>query len=364
MDRGPAAGHRWWMDSVVLTGAAGPAAAAIVERLAAHLPEVRITVLAPRAMRQLDGASGSSVTVEVLDLVGADIAERFSAVGAGAVVHLGVPVDVLDPFQLAPGRAAAEARAVLEAVRAAEIPQLAVVSSTLVLGALPANPVPMTEEAVVHPEPFFRPAVELAEIEREVAEHRDTMSTCATTTLRAAPVVIDGEPGWLASEIHRSLAYPAEGHDPELQYVHADDLADAIRTMLAVPIEGVVHVAPDGWLSSAERRALESRPRLRVPDPVARAAAAARGTVRGTSGPEGVRPYVTYPWVVANDRLRQAGWEPSHTNDEAYVAAFKAAPWSMVSSTRRQELALGGAAAVILGAGAVVIGLTARRRQR
>ena len=48
----------------------------------------------------------------------------------------------------------------------------------------------------------------------------------------------------------------------------------------------------------------------------------------------------------------------------AYVAAFRAAPWSMVSSSRRQELALGGAAAVVLGVGAAVIGLTARRRQR
>jgi hypothetical protein len=36
----------------------------------------------------------------------------------------------------------------------------------------------------------------------------------------------------------------------------------------------------------------------------------------------------------------------------------------MVSSSRRQELALGGAAAVVLGVGAAVIGLTARRRQR
>ena len=352
------------MDSVVLTGAAGSVAAMIVERLAAHLPEIRITVLAPRPIPELDRAAGSAVTVEVLDLAGADLAERFSAVGAEAVVHLGVPVDGLDPFKLAPGRAAVEARAVLAAVRAVGVPQVVVVSSTLVLGALPANPVPMTEEAVVHPEPSFRPAVELAEIEREVAEHRDSVSTCATTTLRAAPVVADGEPGWLATEIHRSLAYPVEGHDPDLQYVHADDLTDAIRTMLAVPVEGVVHVAPDGWLSGAERRALETRPRLRVPDPVARGAAALRGAIRGTSGPEGVRPYVTHPWVVANDRLRQAGWDPTHTNAEAYVAAFRAAPWSMVSSSRRQELALGGAAAVVLGAGAAVIGLTARRRQR
>lgn len=352
------------MDSVVLTGAAGPIAAAVVRRLAAQWPEIRFTLLAPRPLPDAEHDRSSHVNVEVVDLVGADLTRRFAEVGAEAVVHLGVAVDDIDPFLIAPGRIAAEARAVLAAVRTAGVPQLIVVSSTIVLGALPGNSVPMTEDAVVHPEPLVRPAVELAEMEREVADFRADVATCATTTLRAAPIVADGNAGWLASELHRSLAYPTEGHDPEMQYLHADDLADAIRTMLAVPIEGTVHVAPDGWLAGAERRELETRPRVRVPDAVGRAAAAIRGAARGSAGPEGIRPYVTHPWVVANDRLRQAGWAPTHSNDEAYVVAFRAAPWSMVSSSRRQELALGGAAAAILGVGAAVIGLTARRRQR
>src|SRR5699024_10188869 len=112
--------------------------------------------------------------------------------------------------------------------------------------------VPMTEQAVVHPASTFRPAVEMAEIERLVASADD-----GATVLRAAPVVADGAPGWLAVELHRSLAYPVEDRDPGLQYLHADDLGAAVATALDQRPVGVVHVAPDGALSGPERRALE-----------------------------------------------------------------------------------------------------------
>ena len=353
------------MESVVLTGAAGPVAATIVERLAAHLPESRITVLAPRPIPELDRAAGSAVTVDVLDLAGADLAERLSAVGAEAVVHLGVPVDGLDPFRLAPGRAAVEARAVLAAVRAAEVPQVTVVSSTLVLGALPGNPVPMTEEAVVHPEPSFRPAVELAEIEREVAEHRDVGVRPARRP-RCAPR------RWWPRVSRAGWRRRSTARSPTRSRVTTPSSSTCTPTTSPTRSGPCWRCRSRAWSTSHRTGGCRapsvgrSRPGLACGSPIRWPAVRRplRGAVRGTSGPEGVRPYVTHPWVVANDRLREAGWEPTHTNDEAYVAAFRAAPWSMVSSSRRQELALGGAAAVVLGAGAAVIGLTARRRQR
>jgi hypothetical protein len=34
-----------------------------------------------------------------------------------------------------------------------------------------------------------------------------------------------------------------------------------------------------------------------------------------------VLPYLVHPWVVANDRLKLAGWQPRHTNEEAIMLA-------------------------------------------
>lgn len=323
---------------------------AVVDGTVAGLGDVRATVFADRP----DAVEG--VALRVVDLLAGELAERFA--DADAVVHLGCPVDDRDPDDLPEGRLVAEAARVIAAAAAAGVPRVVVVSSALVLGALSSNPVPLTEQAVVHPASGFGPAVEMAEIERVVTE-----SETPVTVLRAAPVVADDAPGWLASELHRSLAYPVEGRDPGLQYLHADDLGRAVAVVLEAGATGVVNVAPDGALSGPDRRGLETRPRLRVSDRVAHVAASVRSTATGSGTPEGIRPYLSEEWLLANDRLRDLGWEPRYSNEDAYVAAFRAAPWSMIPSGRRQELLLGGLGALV-AAGAVGVGVALRRRHR
>lgn len=340
------------MRTIVFTGAAGPAVPAVVGRAVGAGDEPwDVRVLAPRA------TAVAGARVETVDLVSDDVDVLLE--GADVVVHLGGVVDDRDPYGTEPGRVVADARSVLAAAARCGVSNVVVVSSALVLGAAPSNPVPLTEAAVVHPESAFRPAVETAEIERIVAEHRGDDVTI--TVLRAAPVVADGAPGWLASEMHRSLAYPVADRDPGLQYLHAADLGSAIGVVVDAPPGGVVHVAPDGALSGPERRALETRPRLRVTDRVAGFAASVRSTARGSGAPEGIRPYLAHEWSLANDRLRGLGWEPSYSNEQAYVAAFEAAPWSMIPSGRRQELLLGGVGALAAGVAAGVVWAVRRR---
>jgi len=67
--------------------------------------------------------------------------------------------------------------------------------------------------------------------------------------------------------------------------------------------------------------------------------------------------------VVANDRLRALGWEPTVTNEQVFVEGTEGAWWSSVTPKRRQEIALGaGAAAVIAFVLVMVRVLRPRRR--
>ena len=78
------------------------------------------------------------------------------------------------------------------------------------------------------------------------------------------------------------------------------------------------NVAADGWLDADAARALI--PRSAVPAfpaevlerVLARTWALGIGDV-----PPGVVPYLVHPWVIANDKLKAAGWAPAHTNEEA-----------------------------------------------
>jgi hypothetical protein len=80
--------------------------------------------------------------------------------------------------------------------------------------------------------------------------------------------------------------------------------------------------------------------------------------------PPGLVPYTMHPWVVANDRLKAAGWAPRHTNEETFVDATTGTPWSQMSPKRRQEVALGAATAGAVGvAVAAFVGFRRLRRR-
>ena len=66
------------------------------------------------------------------------------------------------------------------------------ISSATVYGAWPNNPVPLTEDAPLRPNPHFSPAVQGAEVERLLAEWRADHPDVTVTTLRSAPVVGPG----------------------------------------------------------------------------------------------------------------------------------------------------------------------------
>ena len=84
--------------------------------------------------------------------------------------------------------------------------------------------------------------------------------------------------------------------------------------------------------------------------------------------PPGLGRYTSSPWLVANDRLRAAGWRPTVTNEQAYVEGTEAKWWTMVTPKRRQELALAGmvtaAVAVVTAAVWITRWVRARRARR
>ena len=70
--------------------------------------------------------------------------------------------------------------------------------------------------------------------------------------------------------------------------------------------------------------------------------------------PPALVPYLMHPWVVANDRLKGAGWKPIHSNEEALLLATGAPDGSLVPW-------LAGAGAVTAGVALGTWWLTRRR---
>ncbi|MCU1377986.1 MAG: hypothetical protein JWN29_969 [Acidimicrobiales bacterium] len=347
--------------NIVLTGAAGSLGRRVAARLAADPGVARVLavdLVEPRALP-------SRTTFSAADLATSDLKPLLE--GADTVVHLAFAAGPeLDDDGTA--RANVEGtRRLLDAAGAVGVDHVVLVSSATVYGAWAANPVPLTEEAPVRPNPGAGYPVQKAEIERLGAEWAISHPGATVTVLRPAVAVADGERSWLARSLGLTAGVRAGSDDPPLQLLHLDDLADAVELARRERLDGPFNVAPDGWLSGEQARALAGTPpRVRLPEKAVTAAAGFLWRWKVGRMPPGLVPYTMHSWVVANDRLKAAGWAPSHSNEETYVEATDGTPWSQLSPKRRQELALGGAAVAVVGAavGAFAVVRRLRRRSR
>lgn len=240
------------------------------------------------------------------------------------------------------------------------------VSSAMVYGAWANNPVPITEDAVLRPDVEFAYARQLGAVEQLVDEWRLGAPGRSVTVLR--PVVAmaaDGTSG-LASALAAGMGQRVGEDDPPAQFLHLDDLAAAVVLAAEERLDGVYNVAPDGWVAGERVRALAGAvPRLKLPDRVNEVVINLRWRFQRGPIPPGLHSYTRWPWLVANDRLKAAGWRPTVTNEQAYVEGTEAKWWTMVTPKRRQELALGGlVAGIAVGLGLAVLAIRRARRRR
>ena len=348
------------MTRVVVTGAHGSVGRRVVARLAQQHPGVSVVAIDKDA----PPAPYASVTTKEADLADADLCGMFA--GADSVVHLAtnVTAGTLNPAEVE--LEAALLHRVLDALGSVGVPHLVVMSSAMVYGAWKDNPVPITEDASVRPNPDFDWALQRLRLER-MAQQWGLGPGRSVTVLRPTAVVAEDRLGQLATTLRAARKGVAADGDPPAQYLHADDLAAAVITTVGLCYDGILNVAPDGWIPPDTLADLEGpRPRLRAPSHLVRILSALLWRSGLAPTPPGVVPYTTHSWVVANDRLRALGWKATYTNEEAWVVSHDPSPLETLPARRRQELLLALAAVVVAGVGvaAVLIARALHRRRR
>lgn len=218
------------------------------------------------------------------------------------------------------------------------------VSSAMVYGAWSNNPVPLFENEPIRPVPECELVGALAAGESLVEQWRRADRNRTTTILRPASVVGFAQKSpWVTALAHAAgseMATELAG----AQFLDEDDLQSAIDLCARQRVDGVVNVAPDGFIPPERLRALAVRPlRLKFPPWMRSSIDAVRWNVERGPVPPGLREYVRHSWVVSNDRLKELGWTARLSNEEAYVEGTNGSLLDGLSARRRQELALGAA---------------------
>ena len=343
------------MSRVVVTGSTG----AVGRETCVGLAEAGHEVIG--LDRRSSTAPAPGIELRTVDLAVTDLRAQLADVDV--VVHLAAGVTAGDQGTDVGRDRLVVVERLLAAASDAGVTHLVVRSSAMVYGAWPDNPVPLTEDAPVRPCPDFAFAVHRARMEELAGAWAAESDDRALTVLRAAVTVAEERPGGLATVVGAAASIRSEDGEPLGQFLHSDDLSSAAVCAVQARYDGPLNVAPDGWIGVEVMAELGGPgPRLRLPGPVAALVTRALWKAGLSPAPPGVFPYSVHPWVVANDRLRDLGWVPTHSNEEAYVAGHEPGLLDRMDARARQQVSLAVAGVLVLVLGWLLVRLIRRPR--
>ncbi len=215
----------------------------------------------------------------------------------------------------------AGSRQVFDAAARQGVRKLIFTSSVVAYGLHPDNPVPLTEESPLRPNPGLYYSRAKAAVEGYLDTFESDHPEMLVTRLRPCTVVGPrADPAQMAA-LTTSTAILVRGCDPPYQMLHEDDLASALYLAIRQDIPGIYNVTGDG--SPTMRQLARSRPGVRI---VALPWWAVRGLMWLTwrSGSSPFAPewvdLSRYSLAASNEKLKGLGWTPQYTTSEALEA--------------------------------------------
>ncbi|MCU1624544.1 MAG: dependent epimerase/dehydratase family protein [Frankiales bacterium] len=337
---------------VAVTGAAGGLGRALVERLAGR-DDLAGLVGLDLAPGRIDG-----VVWRIADVRDPQLAARL--VGATTVVHLATSYDATMPREPRRALNVRGTAQVLESAREVGARRVVLCTSADVYGVRADNPVPLRDKAILAGRADEDTlAGDHVEVER-LASHAGRTGL-AVTVLRPATLV--GLGASYDGQVLRQLSAPrllaVRGVEPLWQLCHVDDLVRALELAAVGEVTGRLGVGCDGALPQVVVEEITGRRRLELPASVALSTAERLHRVGLTTSSPRELDHLLGPLVLGCDGLRDAGWQPTWTNEDALLAHLSA---RAADGSRGTAVTAAGATVALLGTAALV--RQARRRRR
>ena len=318
--------------TVLVTGAARQLGVALLRELREHglpggRPVGRIVAVDWRAPRPQDVVDG--VETEIVDLRAPAIATLIAKLRPETVLHL----DVLAAPGQAGGRTAMKERNVIGTMqllaacqKAHSVRRLVVKSSAAVYGCAPRDPALFGETTEPHRPPRSGYGKDVSEVEEYTRGFARRRPDVAVTVLRFAGFLGPGVETAFADYLSLPVLPTVFGFDPRLQFVHIDDVVQAVRTAADDTHPGTYNVAGSGTLTLAQVARRLGRPTFPVP----RFATAGLAQVLRRAGladfPPDQLDLLTYGRVLDTARMTgRLGFTPRYTTALAVEAHAKAA---------------------------------------
>jgi nucleoside-diphosphate-sugar epimerase len=357
---GQAAVSREDLPAVAVTGAAHDLGLALTARLAQSDRFSRVIAI--------DDHRGdlSGVIWRVVDIRDPALAGRLA--GIDVIVHTDLDLAADSDPRARRAFNVRGAQTVLTAAAAGGVGRVVLITSAMVYGASPDNPVPIDEGAPLLAEPDGSVVGDFMEIEQLAERSPRTNPGMEITVVRPAALVGESIDTLITRHFEAPRLLAVKGCAPRWQFCHVADLLSAIEVAAAGDVSGAFAVGSAGWLEQDQVEELSGLRRIELPAGVTFATAQRLHRAGITPAPVSDLHYVVYPWVVDCKTLREAGWRPTVTNAEALqVLLAQRAGHHAVAGRRlaRKDATItaAGATVAVIGTAAIVRQVRKRRRE-
>ncbi len=301
---------------VAVTGASGYVARSLMARLER---EPSVELILALDVRPLPGQPCSKVVFRHHD-VAEPMAALLSEYRIDAIAHLAYAL------RQSHDRAAAErvnvggAVNALHACATAGVQHMLYLSSTSVYGAHASNPPMLSEDSPARPVRGFQYSEDKARVETLIAEFTARHPETTAIVLRSCPVLGPNADNFIANAFSKPLLVGVRGHDPPMQFLHEDDLADALRHCLLTRVSGTYNLAGDGTIGWSEMARLSGQRLVFLPGPLLRGLTALSWALRlQRDSPACGLSFITHRWTASNEKLKgELGIRPRYDSRETW----------------------------------------------
>ena len=199
------------------------------------------------------------------------------------------------------------------------IKRVVVLSTFHVYGAVAYNPALIDEAAPLKSAGLSADLIDSVELENLANIYLWRYPELNITILRPCNIVGPGVRNTISTLLGSERAPVLAGFSPMMQFIHIDDMADAIVLAYKKPTRGVYNVAPQDWVAYQHALKLCGCKRIQVPSIPPMVPKMILGTLKLKSFPSYLMAFFKYPVVIDGRAfVNEFGFEPKRPLQEIF----------------------------------------------
>jgi UDP-glucose 4-epimerase len=289
---------------ILVTGAAGALAQNVINRLEASYNIVAIDF---REKIYL----GDHIPSYCIDFTKRVFEDIFRKYPFKSVIHLGRIMSSQEDHMRRYNANVLGTQKLIELSNKYSISSIIILSTYHVYGASPYNPALIDEDAPLKAAELTRNLVDSVELENLANVSLWKYPNLNITLLRPCNIVGPGVKNTISELLSSRLAPVLAGFSPMMQFIHIDDMAEAIVLASKNAQLGVYNVAPEDWISLQEAIILCGTKRLPIPSLPPSLPILISKTLGLRSFPSYLINYFKYPVIIDGSKFNKLfGFKP------------------------------------------------------